>query len=744
MKPYVPYRNLGWILPLLLIFFFPLPSWSAPVSYTTEIAPLLSRGGCNQGTCHGNLNGKGGFKLSLRGEDPSGDLVVLTRESLARRVDPLRPEDSLLLRKAAGLVAHEGGRRFTSDSNEYRLLRDWIAQGCRDDSASAPSLSRLEVEPQEQILYAPVNHAQIRVKATFRNGEVRDVTNLAVYESSVLGLEVENSGRVIGTAPLDGIVLVRYLHLQQPVRVTLVPDRETPPSLAFQPNNFIDEHLKARWKALRLVPSEVTSDREFLRRVYLDTLGKLPEIEETQAFLSETRPDKREQLIDALVERPEFADYWALKWADLLRAEEKALDSRGVQMLHQWLRQSIRDGKPMNQFAAELIAGRGSSYSHPPSNYYRALREPYVRAETSAQVFLGIRLQCAKCHNHPFDRWTQDDYHAFAAFFARVQYRVLANNRRDRLDSHEFDGEQIIYQDRTSELKDPRRGTPVPPRNLGSEHPIGKGQGDRLDALAEWVKNPNNPFFARAQVNRVWFHLLGRGLVDPLDDFRASNPALSEPLLEALTRDFQARDFDLRHLVRTILKSRTYQLSTRPARADQPEAEENFAQGSIRPLSAEVLLDTLTQVTGSSIEFPRQPRGTRAVQLPGVGANRPRGTAPTAEERFLSVFGKPIRSLSCECERSEEPTLNQALQLLNGPLLEQLLLDPTNILGRRLAQDRQEDVLTDLFLAALSRPPTSAERDRAHQVVQRARSPRKGLEDVLWGILNSKEFLLRP
>ncbi len=719
----------------------PLPA--APVSYATEVVAVLARAGCNQGACHGNLNGKGGFKLSLRGQDPAGDFRVLTHDGLGRRLDPLHPEASLLLQKAAGLLPHEGGKRFSTASAEYRLLRDWIAQGCRNDLTTSPRLLRLDVEPREQILHAPVDHTHLRVRATFSDGKVRDVTHLAVFEPSHTDLTVEGSGQVTGSAPLDGVVLVRYLHQQTPVRLTFVPDRNTP-SLAFEPTNYIDEHLLARWRALRLTPSERTSDREFLRRVFLDTIGTLPTAAEATRFFADTHPDKRGRLIDDLLNRPEFADFWALKWADLLRAEEKALDPRGVRALQQWLRQAIIAGQSLNSFAAELIAGRGSSYSDPASNYYRALREPYVRAETTAQVFLGVRLQCAKCHNHPFDRWTQDDYHAFAAFFARVQYRILENNRGDRLDKHEFNGEQIIYQDRDSELKHPRTGDPVAPRALGTRGSTLGPRADRLQVLADWVADPNNPFFARAQANRIWFHLLGKGLVDPLDDFRASNPALSEPLLDALAADFRAHDFDLRHLVRTILNSRTYQLSTRPARPDQPEAEANFACAAVRALSAEVLLDALAQVTESPVPFPGQPLGLRAVQLPGVAAKRPRGTAPSPGERFLGVFGKPVRSLSCECERSEEPTLNQALQLLNGSLLERMLQDPANVLGRRLADHPPEAIIDHLFLAALSRPPTSPERDRAAQIARRARDQRRGLEDVLWGVLNSKEFLLRP
>jgi hypothetical protein len=728
----------------LVVFFLPSSALAGPVSFATEVAAVLSRAGCNQGSCHGNLNGKGGFKLSLRGEDPAWDFRVLTRDTLGRRVDPLRPEQSLLLQKPAGQLPHEGGRRFGPESVEYRLLRDWIAQGCNNDLATTARPTSLQVEPQSPILREPIKSTQIRVRAAFPDG-LRDVTHLAVFEPTNLALRVARDGAVEGDAPADGVVLVRYLHLQVPVRLTFVPARSDYPGIGnLRPANFIDEHLFAHWKALRLVPSELTTDREFLRRVYLDTLGLLPTVAETKAFLVDERADKRARLIDTLLQRPEFADTWALKWADLLRNEEKALDSHGVRVFHEWIRHAIAQGEPLNEFARDLLAGRGSSYGDPASNYYRALRDPYTRAETTAQVFLGVRLQCAKCHNHPFERWTQDDYHGFAAFFARVQYRIVENNRRDKFDKHEFVGEQIIYVDRTSELNHPRTGAPVAPRFPGTPGPDLAPQGDRLQALADWVADPKNPYFARAQVNRVWFHLMGRGLVDPLDDFRATNPALCEPLLDALARDFAENGFDLRHAVRKILNSRAYQLSTRPARPDQPEAEVNFACAAVRPLPAEVLLDALAQVTGSPVAFAGVPAGTRAGQLPGVPVRRERGAAPAPGERFLTAFGKPVRSLSCECERSDEPTLNQALQRLNGSLLEQLLQAPNNVLGRRLGSHPPETILDDLFLAALSRPPTPAERSRALQVIRQTRTPRLGLEDVLWGLLNSKEFLLRP
>jgi hypothetical protein len=390
--------------------------------------------------------------------------------------------------------------------------------------------------------------------------------------------------------------------------------------------------------------------------------------------------------------------------------------------------------------ARELIAARGSTYAHPPANFYRAARDPQARAEAVAQVFLGVRVQCARCHNHPFDRWTQGDYYGLSAFFPRVQYRIVENRRRDRLDEHEFDGEQIVWTARAGEVKHPRTGAVMRPRFAGAES---DPEGDRLQALADWVARPDNPFFARTQANRVWYHLMGRGIVDPLDDFRASNPPVNEPLLEALAKGLIDADFNLRHLVRTILNSRTYQLSAAPNETNA-EDETNFSHALVRGLQAEQLLDGLSQVTGVPMKFNGYPEGLRAGQLPGVRAERGRDARPTEGERFLQQFGKPERSLTCECERSEDTTLGQAFQLITGRLINRMLTEPDNRLGKLLAADRSDrEIVEELYLGALCRPPTGKETVAALAHVGRSKDRRAALEDVLWGVLNAKEFVLR-
>jgi hypothetical protein len=707
---------------------------------------VLSRAGCNAGACHGNQNGKGGFKLSLRGEDPDFDLLALARSTFARRVDPLHPDDSLVLLKPSGTIPHEGGQRFRVGSAEYGLLRKWIAAGSLPDPPGSPTLCSLEVLPREAVLVAPEDSVRLRVTATFSDGSARDVTRLAVFEPSELTVRVEPDGVVRRQRDVEVAVLVRYLDKQSTARLAFVHE---PPGYAWQispENNYVDHLVFQKVHALRILPSALASDEVFLRRVYLDAIGVLPTPGEARRFLGDARADKRARLIDELLGRPEFADFWALKWSDLLRNEEKVLDRKGVRVFHDWIRQSFEEAKPLDEFARQLIAGRGSTYSNPAANYYRALRDPEVRAEATAQVFLGVRLQCAKCHNHPFERWTQADYHSFAAFFARVQYRIVSNNRKDEFDKHEFDGEQVVWTARQGEVRHPRTGQVLAPHFLGAATPAFGPGDDRLGALADWVTRPDNPFFARSQANRVWQHLLGRGVVEPIDDARDSNPPVNGPLLDALAADLVAAHFDLRHLVRTILNSRVYQLSSVP-NATNADDETNFSHALVRPLQAEQLFDAVARALDAPAKFDGQPAGTRAVQLPGVrvGNGRDAGRDRTKDgEQFLQAFGKPERALSCECERSDDTTLAQAFQLITGPVLNRMLTFKNNRIGKLLAASAPpEAVVDELYLAALSRYPKAHEREAAVALLMRSSDRRSTAEDLGWGLVNAKEFLLR-
>jgi Protein of unknown function (DUF1553)/Protein of unknown function (DUF1549) len=725
---------------LATVFFLLLTgiAGAQEVSFRNEVMAVLSRSGCNAGACHGNLNGKGGFKLSLRGENPTADYLSLTRDSLARRVDPQRPADSLVLLKATAAVPHEGGKRFSADSIEYDLLRRWIAAGIRPDAENIPTLRSLEVTPSQQFLIEPVDRIALKVKATFSDGSQRDVTRLAVFEPSNLLTRVDADGIASRERFGETAVLVRYLNRQATAQLAWVPARKDFVWKEVPEANFIDRNIFAKLRLLRMQPSELAADSVFLRRVYLDTLGVLPDADEVRSFLADARSDKRARLIDELLERPEFADFWALKWSDLLRSEEKVLDRKGVAVFHHWIRQSIADGKPLNEFARELITSRGSTYADPPANFYRALRDPQARAEAVAQVF---RLQCARCHNHPFDRWTQDDYYGLSAFFPRVQYRIVDNARRDKLDTHEFDGEQVVWLAREGEVKHPRTGESVQPRLPGTGRAT--EDEDRLQSLADWIGRPDNPFFARTQVNRVWFHLMGRGLVEPNDDFRSSNPPVNGPLLDALTKDFVAHHFDLRHLVRSILNSRTYQLSAVPNDGNRDD-ESNFSHAIVRGLQAEQLLDGLTHVTGVPVKFNGYPEGTRAGQLPAVSIIPSRGRRSADGERFLSTFGKPERSLTCECERSEDATLAQAFQMVSGELLQRMLSETNNRLGRLLKSGRTDaEVVEELYLSALCRRPSEKELLATTRMLAKSKDRRAALEDVTWALLNAKEFVLR-
>ncbi len=725
---------------VVLAFLAPAARADEPVSFRNEVMAVLSRGGCNAGACHGNQNGKNGFKLSLRGQDPDFDLAVLTRDTLARRTDRFHPEESLILLKATATIPHEGTKRFAVGSREYEILRRWVAAGCLPDPPGSPVLQRLDVTPRQRVLTEPADEVPLHVTATFSDGRSRDVTDLCVFEPSNLVVRVSRDGVARRQGLGETTILVRYLDRQAVVQLAFIPSRPDfvwtdPPE-----NNFIDRPVYAKLRTLRMLPSGLCSDAVFLRRAYLDAIGLPPTPEESRRFLDDARPDKRSRLIDELLERPEFADFWALKWCDLLRVEEKVLDRKGVRLFHDWIRQSIADGKPLNEFAREILAGRGSTYAHPEANFYRALRDPFSRAEATAQVFLGVRLRCAKCHNHPFEHWTQTDYHSLAAFFVRIDYRIVENNRRDKFDKHEFDGDQIVYESRTGEGVHPRTKETLRPLFPGAETPRFAPDADRLQALADWVAAPDNPFFAQAQVNRVWRELMGRGIVDPDDDFRASNPPVNAALLDALTRDFAGHGFDLRRLVRTIMNSRIYQLSSVPNETNRDD-ETNFSHALVRPLQAEQLLDALGRATGAPLAFPGLEPGLRAGQLPGVKAGP--GKREGDGEKLLVAFGKPERSLSCDCERSDDSTLEQALQLLTGPVLNHMLTTPDNRIGRLLTAGKSnEAIVEELYFAALCRPPSDKERAGALALIAHGGDRRRALEDVLWGLVNAKEFLL--
>lgn len=704
-----------------------------PVHFRTDVMAVLSKAGCNLGGCHGNGSGKAGLKLSLRGQDADLDWLALTRDAGGRRVNPLEPERSLLLLKATGEMPHEGGKRFAAGSPEHAAMLGWLREGA-PDSAGA-KVTRLEVTPREQVLLEPATSVQLRAVAHFADGTSRDVSRLAVYDPNNLGVTISPAGLVTREKAGETTVMVRYLDKQVPVRLGFVP--ASPEWTWSEPpvRNFIDTGVFRKLRALRISPSATASDELFVRRAYLDLLGVTPSAGTAQEFTADTSPNKRARLVDRLLERPEFADFWALKWADLLRIEERQLDAKGVTAFHGWIRQSVAENKPLDRFARELVGARGSTYAVPPANWYRANRDPVSRAENTARVFLGTQLNCAQCHNHPFERWTQDDYYDWASLFARVDYEIVENKRGDENDTHEFNGEQIVKLKAEGTVMNPRTGQPATPRFLGAGVPKVTPESDELAQLADWLSH--SPLFARMQVNRVWYHLFGRGLVDPVDDFRASNPPSHPEVLDTLARDFAANGYDLRWLIRTIMASETYQLGPDPNPGNAAD-EANFSRGYVRRLSAEQLIDAAAKVIGAPLEIEGSPAGTRLSQLPG--GRKHYKPLTTDLDRFSATFGKPPRLIASDCERSNETAMPQVFQLLSGSLLQGLLTREGNRVSTWAAAEKPVD---DMFWSALTRAPSEDERREYEAYIAKAPDRRKAVEDVLWALLNSKEFLFR-
>ena len=714
------------------------------VSFRNEVMPVLSKSGCNAGTCHGNANGKAGFRLSLRGQDPDLDWIGLTREEGGRRINPLEPANSLILVKATATIGHQGGQRFKVDSEAYRTLFRWIESGAVDDGGTAPRLVQLEALPSEQVVIEPQREIPLRVQALFRDGTRCDVSRIAVYEPSNLAVTISTDGLVTSQHPGETTVIVRFLEKQTPVRLAFVAARpgfqwSEPPE-----NNFIDHEVFAKLRTMRLNPSRLCADEVFVRRVYLDLLGLIPSAAEARAFIQDTAGDKRARLVDAALQRPEFVDFWTLRWADLLRVEERQLDAKGMKLFWEWIHESFATNKPLDQFARELVSARGSTYTNAPANWYRANRTPVERGENTAQLFLGARLKCAQCHNHPFEGWTQEDYHNWTAVFSRVEYRILENKRTDENDKHEFIGDQIVFLTNNVSWTNPRTGKPATPRLLGGATIAGLNLPpgrDELDALADWLASRENPWFAKMQANRIWFHLMGRGLVDPVDDMRASNPPSHPALLDALAGELSGHGFDLRYLIRVIMNSRTYQLDSEPNDSNGDD-KVNYSHSVLRRLTAEQLLDSQSLVTGAALKLKDQREGTRVSQL--VEGRKFYKPLRSPEDKFLAAFGKPPRLICSESERSNETSMSQVFQFLSGPIVNELLGRPGNRLDK-LAADPTDPRLAvaELYWATLSRPPGTEELAAMASRIDCAESKRDALEDIEWALLNSKEFVFR-
>jgi hypothetical protein len=703
----------------------------SPISFRHDVIASLNVGGCNAGACHGTPSGKAGFKLSLRGFDPDADFVQLTRDVLGRRTDSQMPDGSLILQKALGRIPHEGLQRYHPRSIPARSIREWLAEGLKDDPTNLPALQSITIIPGQRVFTAPARFQQLSVIAKFADGSVRDVTRLTVFSSSDAAVaEVNTNGFVEFRQAGEVAILCRYLMELQTVRLTYLEPKQgfvwtNPPE-----NNYVDKHVFAKLKMLSIPPADVCTDQEFVRRAYLDVCGILPTPQEVSTFLQSNDKGKREKLIDALLDRSEYADFWTLKWADILRNNRKTVQVKGTHVFHRWLRDHIQNNDGFDVIARELLTASGSTFANPPANYYRIARDPQNLAETTAQLFFGIRMQCAKCHNHPFERWTQDDYYSLAAFFARVKQK---KDPQEPGVNPQTPGGEIIYADRAGEVTQPRTGKVMAPKFMGGKvAEIAPGK-DRRQALADWITSQDNPFFAKSVVNRIWFHLNGKGIVDPVDDFRDSNPSANDELLDALAKDFVTHKFDVKYLIKTIMLSRTYQLSAQANDFNKDDSK-YFSHATTRLLTAEQLLDAICKVTDVPEKFTGMPLGTRAVQLPDGDPNHP----------FLKTFGQPARELACECERESDSNLAQALQLINGPTVNDKLRNGNNRIGKLLTAKKTEvETLNELYLSTLSRLPSPEDVKVSLEHLSKSTDKRKAWEDIHWVLINSKEFLFR-
>lgn len=693
------------------------------VSFLNSVQAALTKQGCNQGACHGSPSGKGGFRLSLRAYDPVLDIETLVREAYSRRIDPLDPAGSLLLRKPLMEVAHGGGRRIKKDDYSFGLLRDWIAQGSQVDAETAAKCVKIEVYPKNREYLRPAHVQQLLVLGHYDDGSMRDITKLADYLSSDEAVAtVDADGFVVSRERGETTVLVRYLDKMETTALTFLADVPGFKWPAPSESNYVDKLVFEKLHRLQITPSELCGDEEFVRRVHLDVIGRLPTVAETEAFLAEKSSAKRALLIDRLMESDEFPAFWAMKWADLLRVRKTKVSEPGVHKFHHWIEQAVRDNMPYDEFARRLVTASGSTLANPAANFYRTSADVNDCTETASQLFLGVRIQCAKCHNHPFERWTQDNYYGIAAFFQRVQ-------RKKTGDADDL----VVWTARSGETTQPRTGKTMKPwAPLKGELDL-PGEDDRREAFAAWLTNPDNPFFAKVEVNRIWGHLTGRGIIEPVDDFRESNPAAHPALLEALAKDFVAHGYDRKHVMRTILNSRVYQLSSRRNDFNKDDVK-YFSHSRTRMLSAEQLLDAICQVTGVPEKYAGLPAGTRAVELP----------SPDVDNYFLKVFGQPARETACACERAGESNLSQALQMINGPLVHGKIKDANNRARLLAAAGKpQAEVIQELYLAAFCRKPSPPELKAALDHIAKSNDAQRGLEDVCWAILNTNEFLFQ-
>lgn len=703
----------------------------AAVTFERDVLPILARMGCNAGACHGKARGQNGFQLSLLGFDPDFDYAALVQEGRGRRISPAAPDHSLLLLKASGQMPHGGGKRLEKGSPLFEVLRRWIAAGTPRTPADAPTLERITVVPAERIL-ATQAEQQLAVTAHYSDGTRWDVTHLTTFQSNESAIaSVAPEGRIkAGTLPGEAAIMARFMEKFAVCNVLIPLTGQVPADVytRLPRANFIDGHVWSKLQQLGITPSEPAGDATFLRRATLDAIGRVPTPEEARDFLADRDPDRRARLVDRLLDRPEYADFWANKWADLLRPNPYRVGIKAVWNLDAYLRDSFRRNKPYDQFVREIVTAQGSTFRNGPVVVFRDRRDPTEITTLVSQLFLGIRLDCARCHHHPFEVWSQDDFFSLSAYFARM------GRRGQGVSPPISGGEEVFFATNRGEVKHPVTGQVLPPRPLfGKTAPVDDEHDPRL-ALADWIVAPENPYFARVIVNRVWADLMGRGLVEPVDDLRATNPPSNAPLLAALADDFRRNGHDLKKLIRTIMTSSAYALSSRPTERNLADVR-NHSRYYRQRLRAEVLLDAVSDITGVPETFAAMPPGSRAMQLWTV----------RSQSVFLDSFGRPDPNQDPPCERTSDTTVVQALHLMNSPNLHRKV---TSDAGRAAAlassTKSPREIVDELYLLVYSRLPDDEERQICLQVFEeKGATRRRAVEDLMWALINTPEFVFK-
>lgn len=704
-----------------------LPQTEVPVSFRQDVMPVLSKGTCNMGACHGYSLGKNGFKLSLRGADPDADYLALTEEFAERRINRNNAPASLLLLKPLGDLPHEGGVRLDHGTPMHRTLVQWIAEGAKNDPPSIPKLESIQIHPRK-ITARPGAQQQFQVTAHYSDKTLRDVTREAIFTVNTERVaKADDTGLVSATDLGETAIIARYENIFAVADFVILP-----PDTGFKPapvpgDNLVDTHVVRKLNTLRITASEVTDDAHFLRRVFLDLIGIQPKPEEIEAFSADPAPDKRARLVDALFARSEFVDWWSLRWGDLLQNSRNTASDPAVYAFREWIRAAVSSKKPMDVFAREILTARGSYLDNPAAAYFTVSKDTDDTMQRLTQVFCGVRMLCARCHPHPFENWTQGDYYGVHSFFNQV------GTKPDPRMADMKNAKTVVLNLQQGFSTNPRTARAQPPRYLGGSEPALEGGGDRRENYALWLTSPENPHFARSLVNRFWSYFFHRGIIDPVDDLRSTSPPINEPLLEALTQDFVKHRFDLRHLMRVIVTSRTYQRNSVPNESNAHD-DLNFSHAIPRRIPAEALLDSLVQATGVKENFSGVPASFTAAQLPD--ANVP--------SSFLSLFGKAQRSEACECERDLGSNMLQALHFINGKSILTRVTNPAARPALLVKEKLSEEQLVErLYLWSLARKPSNAEREKGLQFLASYADKRgEAAEDLMWALLNSRNFTL--